>query len=176
MKFLIIFNLIFFSVILNLSAQTEGSKTEKDQDQDQEYYSVVVVCEKPESVIIEGKRFSLNDKDKKKMEGITIQLSPVEKKVRFKRAGRWSSWFNGNFSEQEVSWSLVDIENESIEIDEKFSNFQYWKFNLDLVNRKVFEDFVRKKTPQEEQALEVKTLPTVFSYPGCKKIDSVKLQ
>ncbi|PPR78787.1 MAG: hypothetical protein CFH01_00791 [Alphaproteobacteria bacterium MarineAlpha2_Bin1] len=172
MKFLIIFNVIFFSLTLCVNAQTEKPKA----DNNEESYSIVIVCDKPDSVITEGKRFSLNDRDKKKMESITIQLAPNEKKVRFKRAGRWSSWFAGNFSEQEVSWSLVDIENESMELDEKFSNFQYWKFNLDLINRKVFENFVRKKTPEEEQALEVKTLPTVFSYPGCKKIESVKLK
>ncbi len=172
MKFLIIFNFFFFSVILNVNAQTEKAKT----DSDEETFSVVVVCEKPDSVITEGKRFSLNDRDRKKMEAITIHLVPNEKKVRFKRAGRWSSWFNGNFTEQGVSWSLVDTENEAIEADEKFSNFQYWKFNLDLINRKVFENFVRKKTPEEEQALEVKTLPTVFSYPSCKKVETVNLK
>ena len=172
LKFLLLFNLIFFLIVFNVNAKTEKQKTEKSK----EPYSVIVVCEKPDSVITEGKRFNLNDRDKKKMEAITIHLVPDDKKVRFKRAGRWSSWFSGNFSDQGVSWSLVDVENEELEVDPKFSEFQYWKFNLDLINRKVFENFVRKKTPEEEQALEVKTLPTVFSYPGCRKIESADLQ
>ena len=169
MKFLLIFNFVFFFIILNANAETENPKVEKKK----EPYSVIVVCEKPDSVITEGKRFTLNDRDKKQMESVTVHLIPEDKKVRFKRAGRWSSWFSGNFSEQGVSWSLVDVENKELEVDPKFSEFQYWKFNLDLINRKVFENFVRKKTPEEEQALEVKTLPTVFSYPGCRKIESI---
>jgi len=165
--FLILSNFILLSV----KAESENSDVKKVDSS----FSIIIICEKPDLLITEGKRFSLNDRDKKNMEDITIHLLPDEKKVRFKRSGRWSSWFSGKFSDQEVSWSLVDLNNEALEIDEKYINFQYWKFNLDLVNRKVFENFLRKKTQEEEEALEVKTLPTVFSYPGCRKVDNYKL-
>ena len=59
LKFLLLFNLIFFLIVFNVNAKTEKQKTEKSK----EPYSVIVVCENPDSVMTEGKRFNLNELD-----------------------------------------------------------------------------------------------------------------
>ena len=133
--------------------------------------SILIVCAKPETVLADGKNYLLREKSYKKMEPIAIQLDVIEKKARFRRLGKWSPWSIAQFNENEVIWDLMDIKNTNIQDIKALENFEYWKFNLDLVNRQVFENFVEKTG----EGVETKPKPRGFIYPDCKKADPMKL-
>ena len=137
---------------------------------------VTVICAKPDTVFAQGRQFVVQEDQSSSMSPIVLQLNKREATARFKRSGQWSPWSSAAFSDDGVTWDLVSAENPTSFAKGVLSNFQYWRFSLDLINRRVFEHFVEKNNAtddEDENASE--TLARGFSYPNCNKIDPMRL-
>ena len=106
------------------------------------------------------------------MSPITIQLDREEKKARFKRFDKWSPWSLAQYTESEVVWDLLNPNNSYFKTENIFQNFEFWTFNLDLVNRTVVENFVEKNEVDSSEILQARG----FSYPDCRKAELMKIE
>ena len=131
---------------------------------------VSIVCDTPNSIFTKGKNYVLKHDEKKKLTNITLQLDKIDSKVRFKRAGEWSSWLEGQFSKDEINWAVVSQGNNE-NTKEIFKDFEYWNFNFDLLNRRVVESFVEKVEEESEST----PVPRGFNYPNCRIVEPLSL-
>lgn len=133
--------------------------------------NITVVCEKPDSIFSSGKKYPINEEEKKSFDQIIVQLNKVNNKARFKRLGVWSPWSFAVYTNNEVYWDIKDPKNNFVQSEGVFSKFEYWKFNLDLINRRLSESFVEKKDEDSDQTPQARG----FSYPDCRKSEPMDL-